>query len=221
VVSPIRAVLFDLDNCLAPADAPGRELLDPMFAAIRAAADGHLSPAALERAFADCWSLPFDQVAHRHGFSAAMLEAAWRVAVPMRVTRPISGYHDLSVLAELDAIRILVTTGFRQLQESKVDALGFRHLFTSVHVDAIDEAPRLGKESIFAAVLAAHRLRPGEALVVGDSATSEIAAGNALGIPTVQILRPGVVRARNAGRHVHGLAELIPVLSRSLLPNLS
>lgn len=202
----IRAILFDLDNCLAPADEPGRELLEPMFAAIRRVSV--LPPEALTRAFGDCWSMPLDLVAERHHFSPAMREAAWRAAVPMRVPGPMRGYDDLKVLPSFEVLRFLVTTGFRRLQESKIDALGFRHLFDSVHVDAIDEEPRVGKAGIFAEILERHALRPDDALVVGDSATSEIAAGNALGIPTVQILRPGVPRADSARHHIHRLDEL-------------
>ncbi|WP_437785786.1 hypothetical protein [Sorangium sp. So ce1097] len=43
----IKAILFDLDNCLSPADEPGRELLDPVFAAIRRENRGRLSEEAL------------------------------------------------------------------------------------------------------------------------------------------------------------------------------
>jgi FMN phosphatase YigB (HAD superfamily) len=46
-------------------------------------------------------------------------------------------------------------------------------------------------------------------LIVGDNPASEIAAGNALGMPTVQMLRPGVRPCDTARHHVHGLAELV------------
>ena len=34
---------------------------------------------------------------------------------------------------------IPIDSGFRRLQESKVKALGIEHLFTAIHIDAIDE----------------------------------------------------------------------------------
>ena len=52
-----------------------------------------------------------------------------------------------------------------------------------------------------------------ELLVVGDSAENEIAAGNALGAITVQILRPGIVYADTAQYHVTTLAELPQLLA--------
>ncbi len=48
--------------------------------------------------------------------------------------------------------------------------------------------------------------------MVRDSADSEIAAGIAVGIPTVQVLRPGVERTAAARFHVRGLDELRDVV---------
>jgi FMN phosphatase YigB (HAD superfamily) len=204
----IKAIIFDLDNCLAPADEIGRDLLEPMFVAIRRANKGHLSTAILERALAECWRSPLDAVAHEHGFSDEMLAAGWEVAHRLAITVPMRGYPDLHVLTELPATLFLVTTGFRRLQESKIDALGFRERFEGVYVDAIDEPGRTGKRQIFQEILAQHGLDPPSVLVVGDNPASEIAAGNRLGIPTVQILRPGVARSANATHHVDGLDAL-------------
>jgi putative hydrolase of the HAD superfamily len=107
-----------------------------------------------------------------------------------------------------------VTTGFRRLQESKIRALGLTQFFESIHVDAIDEPERCGKQKLFELILSTHRFRPMEVLVVGDSADAEIEAGNRLGIRTVQTLRPGVSRADNADFHIHSFAELRKLLCR-------
>src|SRR6185295_13923471 len=81
-------------------------------------------------------------------------------------------------------------------------------LFAEVQVDAIDEPPRRSKQERFAAIAARRGWQPGQVLVVGDNAESEIAAGNALGMPTVQTLRPGVPPAANARWRIESLAEL-------------
>jgi putative hydrolase of the HAD superfamily len=210
-----KAVIFDLDNCLAAASEVGQELFQPAFDAIREANCGDVSGEALERAFADMWRTPFDRVAAQYGFSEAMLTAGWRVFVTMEVTHPMSGYGDLAALAELPVQRFLVTSGFRRLQESKIRALNLAPLFTAFYVDAIDEPGRVGKQGFFERILRDHGLAPGEVLVVGDSAESEIAAGNRLGIRTVQTLRPGVPRASNATYHIQSLIELEKLLSNS------
>jgi len=213
----IKAVIFDLDNCLSAADEVGEALFEPAFNAIRKANRGTLSNETLEEAFSDCWRHSLDFVAARHGFSEAMLAAAWQAFAALEVTTPMSGYSDLGTLDEIDALRFLVTSGFRRLQESKIRALGIRRHFTEVLIDAIDDSNRKGKQQIFADILVNYNLMPAQVLVVGDNPDSEIAAGNRLGIATVQILRPGVTRCSNASYYIDGLAAVKELVSS--LPN--
>lgn len=204
----IKALIFDLDNCLAAANEIGEHLFEPAFAAIRAANRGTLSEETLKEAFSECWRHPLDFVAEKYGFSRDMLAAGWEVFSGLAVQTPMKGYDDLVVLRELPVELYLVTSGFRRLQESKIKALDFEHLFTGVHVDAIDEAGRKGKQGIFESILDDKQFKPEEVIVVGDNPDSEIEAGNKLGMKTVQILRPGVPRGSNATHYVNTLAEL-------------
>jgi len=208
----IKAIIFDLDSCLAAADEVGQQLFAPAFAAIRAANHGSVPEEKLKAAFSECWRVAFDAVADKYGFTEAMRSAGWREFRRTEVTTPMRGYGDLEVLKELPFQKFLVTSGFRRLQESKVDALGFADWFAAIHIDAIDEPDRRGKKAIFEDIQVKYRLRPDEVLVVGDNADSEIAAGNELGMRTIQILRPGVPRSERAGQHICGLAALKEIL---------
>ena len=69
----IRALIFDLDNCLAAANEVGEHLFEPAFEAIRNAIRGTLSAEELKEAFSECWRHPLDFVADKYGFSQAML----------------------------------------------------------------------------------------------------------------------------------------------------
>lgn len=208
MIRAVRAIIFDLDNCLAPADEAGRDLYDPAFEAIREANRGTVSMAALEQAFEECWRSPLDHVAQKFGFTQEMLEAGWRVLAETTVHKPLRGYGDLDVLRSLNPLRFLVTSGFRRLQASKIQALGLPELFQRIWIDALGEPDRQGKQNTFATIMREFQLAPEETLIVGDNPESEIAAGNNLGMPTVQILRPGVQRDRSARFHVADLAEL-------------
>src|SRR5690349_7065497 len=139
----IKALIFDLDNCLAPVKEVGEQLYRPAFEAIRQANRDNLSEEILEEAFAECWRYPLDWVAARYGFTDIMLRAGWRVFETLEVTHPMQGYGDLDFLSELSAMRFLVTSGFRRLQESKIKALNLAPLFTATYVDAIDQPDRL------------------------------------------------------------------------------
>ncbi len=208
----IRAIIFDLDNCLAAADEPGEALYAAAFAAMRAENRGRLSERELEVAFADMWRHPLDWVAERHGFSAEMRAAGWKEFLKTEVTTPMRGYGDLEELGRLDVKKFLVTSGFRRLQESKIRALGVERWMDECHVDAIDEAERRFKRGWFEDMVERHALRPEDVAVVGDSAASELAAGRELGMRTIQILRPGVERSEDVDAHVRGLGELRGVL---------
>ncbi len=206
------AIIFDLDNCLAPATAIGQALFEPAFEAVRAVNHGTLAARHLEDALAECWVHAFDWVARAHGFSAEMFDAGWAVMRTLEVEGPMKGYEDLPELGELDTRRFLVTSGFRRLQASKVRALGIGHLFEWVVIDAIDEPERVGKQEIFEQILADSGLSADEVLVVGDNPESEIAAGNRLGIMTIQTLRPGIRYSPEAAGHVDSIAGLKPLL---------
>lgn len=208
-----KALIFDLDNCLAAATEVGEKLVKPAFEAMRRANQGALSDEVLTQAFADVWRHPLDWIADRYGFSDAMLAAGWQVFATMEVTHPMYGYGDLAILSEMPGKRFLVTSGFRRLQESKVRALKLRPEFTGIYVDAIDQPDRVGKQGLFEKIMNEHALKPAEVMVIGDNADSEIAAGNRLGIRTVQTLRPDVPRTPAATFHVHDLAELKNLLS--------
>jgi hypothetical protein len=144
-----KAVILDLDNCLAAASAVGQELFKPAFDAIRKANCGKLCEDRLRQAFEDVWRHPLDWVARHYKFSDEMLAAAWSVFTRLEVGRAMHGYGDLAVLAELTVQRFLVTSGFRRLQESKIRALDIRHHFAAIFIDAIDEPGRIGKLGLF------------------------------------------------------------------------
>jgi len=204
----IKALIFDLDSCLVAADEVGETLFAPAFQAIHSANDGHVSEDRLHAAFADCWRFPFDFIADKYGFSPAMRSAGFAAFSQIEVRQPMCGYGDLAVLAEISAKLFLVTSGFRRLQESKIKALGIAHFFTEIHIDAIDESYPKGKLQAFEAIMKTRQLAPREVLVVGDNPESEIAAGNKLGMITIQTLRPGVPASPAATHHIRTLGEL-------------
>lgn len=124
-----KAIIFDLDSCLSPADEPGQQLFAPAFDAITNANQGSHRPSVLQDAFVDMWRLPFDFVAEKYRFTPDMKAAGWEVLSRLEVTTPMSGYGDLAVLKELPVLKFVVTSGFRRLQDSKTPPCCFRHDF--------------------------------------------------------------------------------------------
>lgn len=208
-----QAVIFDFDNCLCDSREPGEALFAPAFDAIARANDGHLPQERLRAAFEECWYTSFDLVAKRHGFSRAMFEAGFEAFRRLRVDAPLRGYPDLALLERIGIDKYLVTSGFRQLQDSKIEALGIAAMFRKVVVDAVDVQPHRGKQAVFEELLAESGYEPARVVAVGDNPLSELDAGRRLGMRTVQTLRPGVKRGE-ADAHVRGLDELLALLER-------
>src|SRR6516225_10563941 len=152
----IKALIFDLDSCLAAANEPGGNLFAEAFEAIRLANKGDVSEGALGAAFQDCWRFPFDFVAQKYGFSPAMRATGFVAFCRVEVRQPMHGYGDLDELARLPAALFLVTSGFRRLQESKIRALGIEHVFKRIHIDAIEEAGPKGKLHAFQSIILDH-----------------------------------------------------------------
>ena len=204
----IEAIIFDLDNCLLDPRELGDRLVEPLRAAIRRANRGTLNESELQAAFADLWWRPFDTVADEWRFSEAMRAAGWRAYATLKIDDRLRGYEDLTVLSELPMTTFLVTSGFRHLQQSKINALGIGTTFAEIHIDAIDDSGRLGKAAIFSQITRRWQFIAQQVMVVGDSGESEIAAGNRLSMCTVQLLRSGVVPVANADYHVSNLWQL-------------
>lgn len=209
----IKAVIFDLDNCLAPASAVGKTIADPAFNAIRAANKGHLTNDYLEEALLACWQHPFDWISKTYGFSDAMTTAGWQEFTIMSVSGSMEGYADLATLANMPTENMLVTSGFRCLQQSKIDALGIADYFSAIYIDALDDDKRLGKKGLFDHILKQREFLPTEIVVIGDNPHSEITAAKELGIPAVQILRPGIEKGENADFYVVDFIEFRKLLA--------
>jgi HAD superfamily hydrolase (TIGR01509 family) len=218
-VDPLGAVIFDLDDTLFPVSSLPATALAPAVAAARAANVGveALPADRLERALADAFRFPFPMVVTMHALPPALVQAWDAANRALAVTADLTAYEDVvPVLTQLRVRRFLVTTGYRQFQESKLVALGIGDLFDRVYIDAVDDgslAPK-GKTAVFRQLLDEWRLSPAEVLVVGDSEAGELAAGRSLGMPTVQILRPGVSPAQLVDWRIVSLEELPALIDR-------
>lgn len=209
----MKVAIFDLDNCLSPADQVGEHVFAPVFSAIRQTSREQLSEARIKQILADCWVLSFDQVAKRYQFSPETIAAGYEAYAQLRVEEPFVGYPDIYVVPRLPVRRYLVTTGFRRFQDSKIKALGIESWFDGIVIDALDEPPPLGKQAIFQKILAQEGCKADQVLVIGDNPAAELAAGLALGMRTVQTVRPGVRRSDNTAHHcVEWLEELFGLL---------
>lgn len=209
-----KICVFDLDNTLFDTRTIPNSITEPLFEALRSLNQGEqaVPEDVLERAFEDSWSIPFPQVAAQHGLSDQLLNRWAELHQNIRFTDPLHPFDDVfDVLTAMTETKILLTSGYFEVQQGKIDALGLRSLFDEILIDAADDPNRRGKQSILQDLMIQHHWQPADLLIIGDSATSEISAGKNLGITTVQILRPRVIPTELADFRLTSLRDLLSV----------
>lgn len=205
-----KAIFFDLDRCIFDTSTLGEEVLRAVAAPLLHA---DVSEVQRQKMGELLLTTGLDDAAAAVGLPEATVRAMRETYRTLSVPTSAQTYGDEHCIRELSTAKILVTTGYHRFQMAKVAALGIAALFDEIIVDALDEpGARKGKQQIFTELLARYGLAPNEVLVVGDNPLSELSAGKALGIPTVQTLRPGVTYWKGADHHVRSLCELSAVL---------
>jgi putative hydrolase of the HAD superfamily len=202
----IRLLIFDLDNTLFDTYGQlGLQVLDKMIADMRAAGLTHEQEAFLRKNY---MFSGFRIVAKQLGLSEKLKKIGMDSYKKMDLSK-IRPYDDVELLKGIAQEKVLVTSGIKDVQMTKVRNMHLRALFSQV---IIDEASTFeNKQKIFAELMDKHHVKAEEVMVVGDNPESELAAGNNLDMVTVQIHRRKITRGK-ANYHIKGLKELIDIL---------
>lgn len=204
-------MIFDLDMCILNT----RTLTGPFFQPVLDALyNSDLPPELKEKINYQLWTTSLEDTVEMffipEGIAERMREAYRRIEVP----DGIKTFGDEAYIQDLPVMKILVTMGYVRFQRTKIEKLGIAHLFDAIIIDALDyKDERKGKKKIFEELLKKNGWKEDEVLVVGDNPASELGAAKALGIPTVQTLRPTIVRWDEADYHIYSLSELGAIVS--------
>lgn len=175
-----KAIILDLDNTIYPVPSIGHKLFASLFQLIE---DLHPQKDQMEEIRFEIMRKPFQQVAANFNFSDDLTRKGVEHLKNIRYEGEIRYFEDYPEILKMEVDRFLVTTGFRKMQDSKIDGMGIRKDFKEVHiVDPVSTS--LTKKDIFRDILQRHNYSAGDVLVVGDDPASEIRAANELGIPT-------------------------------------
>lgn len=204
----IKALIFDLDNCIASAKAVGEDLYEPVFSAIREESNGRYDEDELQNMFFDIWRHPLDWVAEKYEFTDRMVQFVRNHFCEMKALNAMEGYGDLNEILVLPQKKYLVTSGFYELQKSKIDMLELNKYFERIFIDEVNSENRIGKEGFFKKILAEFNFSKNEVIIIGDNEDSELKVGNKLGMVTVQTLRPEVPRSDRVNFHIKTFSEL-------------
>jgi len=176
-----KAIIFDLDNTIFPVPQIGHTLFAPLFALIEQAGyRGH----ELEQIKDEVMRRPFQRVAHDYQFSEALTKKSIALLKQLVYNAPIAIFEDYALVRQLPIDKFLVTTGFPNMQQSKVDRMGLQKDFREIHIVDPSTSNKTKKE-VFAEIIQRHRYTKEEVLVIGDDLQSEIKAAQELGIEVV------------------------------------
>lgn len=204
----IKGIIFDLDMCILDAHAFTGTFFDPVLDALH---NSDLPKELKERIDYQLWTTSLDDTMEMFSvpedIAERMREAYRKIEVPDDIKT--KSYGDEECIRDLPVKKFLVTSGYKKFQETKIVRLGITSLFDEIIIDALDDRnTRKGKKKIFQEILENNSWEKNEVLVVGDNPMSELGAAKSLGIPTVQTLRPTVVRWDDATHHIKSFNEL-------------
>jgi len=203
---PIKAIIYDLDNTIFPVSAIGEKLFGPVFKLIEESGRHNDQMDAIKYA---TMRTPFRIVAKRNNLSEELTNKAIALQETLTYDEPIDAFEDYPEIKNITADRFLVTTGFKNMQMSKIRQLGIENDFNEVHVVNPVES---SKKEVFADILVRYDYAPHEVLVIGDDPESEIKAAKELGIPTVLYDKNGIADPAEADYKIAHFRELNTII---------
>lgn len=176
-----KAIIFDLDNTIYGVPTIGDNLFAPLFQFIRESGAHDEDFEAIKK---DIMRRPFQVVAAAHHFSEALTQKGMQLLSNLYYTGPIEYFQDYEATRNIALNKYLVTTGFAQLQQSKIDGMNISGDFKEIHI--IDPATSAKtKRDVFADIIQRNGYTINDVLVVGDDLHSEIKAAQDLCIDVV------------------------------------
>ncbi len=208
----LKAAIFDLDMCIFDTRDTRRATVAPIMDVLRAHGYTEAAIAPIADAFL---SMSLDELIANFDIASQVGEEMWERFRVLDVPDDVHTFGDEQVIPTLSLTNFLVTTGYERFKKQKIEKLHIAHMFKEVIIDARDTTlPHLGKHAIFADILSRYGWTGNEVMAIGDRPRSELAAGKALGMVTVQTLRPSIVREEGFDHYIHSFTELPAIISK-------
>ena len=203
-----KALFVDLDNTIYAVSTIGNELNAKVYTRI----DEHGGYVGdLEQIKLDIQRTPFQKVASHYRFSADLASEAINLLQNLTCTMKMTPFEDYEVLRGIPCRKFLITTGFTNLQQSKIHQLGIANDFEERHIVDPQLAERT-KKDVFLDILQRHHLDNTEVLVIGDDPNSELKAAQELGIEAVLYDKVGFNPELTHLNRITDFSELLPFL---------
>jgi putative hydrolase of the HAD superfamily len=173
-------LIIDLDNTIYPVKSIGHKLFAPLFDLMTKSKYG-LTSDTIQKSKEQIMRIPFQKVADQFNFPDELTKDALTLLRGLTYDEPMNYFADYEMIRKLDTKKFLLTTGFKNLQESKVRSLNIEKDFTEIFIVDPDVST-LTKKDVMLNIMDKYHLSPADILVIGDDPGSEIKAAKELGI---------------------------------------
>lgn len=203
-----KAMIYDMDNTLFPVSEIGHELFAPLFERIEKSGEHTDQMSNIKK---DLMRIPYQKVAEIYNFDRQLKEDSHTILTNLTYNKNIKLFEDYPAILELPGDRYLVTTGFKNMQYSKIKNLGISQDFKDMIV--VDPSvSELTKKDIFIQIMKENGYEKEDVMVIGDDPDSEIKAARELGIETVLYNKLKLTDNPNADHIIYDFRELATVL---------
>ncbi len=200
-----KVILYDLDHTLFDPKTIKKDIFQPAFDTLTKTQ--YFTESTLIKLKNDFFSMSLNTFIEKY-LNDKSKEHFIKKLRSIDTLSTLTTYQDGYVVQELNMINYLVTSGLREYQNLKIDALGIRNWFTEIYIDDPIDPKWNDKEEIMRLIIKNNNYDISELLVVGDNPESELKAGNNIGIETIQILREGIRASEIANFKINTLNEL-------------
>lgn len=206
----IKALILDLDNTIFPVPSIGEELFKPFFDVLQQSGNYEGDLKDIKK---DMMRIPFQKVAKQYGFTKQLKEKGDHILQELTYDKNIPTFEDYPEVKKLSCKKFLVTTGYTNMQQSKVQQLGIADDFEEVHIVDPKRTDQT-KKDIIRDIMDRYGYKPQEVVVVGDDPESELKAGKELGLKTVLYSKDGGTHP-NASQSISSFQQLKALLEQS------
>ncbi|MBT0811616.1 HAD family hydrolase [Litoribacter ruber] len=203
-----KAMIYDLDNTLYPVKAIGDKLFAPVLEVI---AQDEKQQANMDGIRKDIMRIPFQDMAKKYDFGPALTQKGEEILQETTYNEKIPLHEDYPAILEMPGHRFLVTTGFYNMQKSKIDLMELEKDFQACYIIDPMKSDQTKKE-IFLQIIKDGNFELKDVMVIGDDPESEIAAGNEIGVETVLYDKHDQYQTHPANHKIRDFRELVTIL---------
>jgi putative hydrolase of the HAD superfamily len=199
-----KAIILDLDNTIFPVSSIGDRLFAPLFDLLKK--DGRVA-GKFEDIRKEVMRRPFQLVAKEFNFGDDLTEKGIEILKNVAYKGKIEPFGDYSIIRALKMDKFLVTTGFKKMQQSKVDVMQLDRDFNEIHIIDPTTTTKM-KKDVFIEIIERHRYNKAEVLIVGDDLNSEIRAAQELGVDAVLYDKLNLYKEEKSVARITDFADL-------------